>query len=68
MHTAYGILVSRGPADQLVDHVRMAPEAILLQDGRISGFDPDRLSEILQCEALGVVVAVAGLGDKLWDK
>ena len=46
----------------------MAPEAILLQDGRISGFDPDRLSEILQCEALGVVVAVAGLGDKLWDK
>src|SRR3569832_496353 len=53
--------------DQLVDHAVMAVQAALLQNAGVLLLDHDRLVEVLQREALRMVVAVLGLGDVLAD-
>src|SRR5262245_12806472 len=56
-----GVLRGRAPADDVVDEVLVAAQARRLEDRGIPRLDLDRLVEVLEGEALRVVVPVARL-------
>src|SRR5690349_21460169 len=68
VHATDGVLGGGAAGNDLVDEVAVALEAGLLKDGGVGRLDHDRLVEILEGEALGVVPAVAGLGHVLGDE
>jgi len=51
-----------------VNETLMTPDADFLKDLRVAFFDHDRFVEILQCEALRMVITVLGFGDVLADQ
>ena len=63
MDALHGILMRRAASHDVVDEVRVAPQAVVLQGCGIPGGDHDRLVEVHEGEALRVAIAVVCLGD-----
>src|SRR5262245_12588280 len=61
-------LRSSARADEVVHELAVAREAARLEDRGVPRRDPDRLGEVLERERLGVVPAVARLGEILADE
>ena len=68
MDAADRVQIGHIPPEQLVHHVGMALDAVVLEDPAVLALDENRLMEILQRESLGVVVAVLRLGHVLGEK
>ena len=65
VHAADGIGIGGAARDDVVDHAGVATQAGVLQDLRVVRLDHHGLVEVLEREALRVVVAVDSLGDEL---
>lgn len=61
----YRVVVGARARHQRVNHGLVAAQAVLLQDGAVSGLDCNGLGEVLKGEALRVMVAIARLGNEL---
>jgi len=61
VHAAHSVRVVCGAVDHVLGHVAVAGKTVLLHDLRVLLLRRDRLVEVLQGEALGVVVAVLAL-------
>jgi hypothetical protein len=68
MDAAYRIRIADIPFEQLMHHVIVALDAIMLKNPLVLPLDHDGLVEVLQCKALGMVVAVLGFRHVLGKK
>src|SRR5688572_27771491 len=68
VHASHRILARGAAPDDVMDEVRVAAHAVLLQRPRVARGDHDGLVKVHEREALGVPIAVVGLRDVLRDE
>ena len=68
VHAANGIRLGHVPMKHLVDHVLVTLDAVLLENPTVLLLDHNRFVEVLQREALGVMVSIVCLGNILADE
>src|SRR5262245_18563203 len=68
VHALHRVAGGRRPSHDVGHEVPVPAEAVLLEDRRVVGLDEVRLVEVLEREALGMVVSVVRLGEVLADE